>query len=156
MAETEQDSPDVIAFPPLLYAATLVLGVLLDFLRPIHPFPTWPARVLGALVLVASMALAIAGRRAMSRAGTNIDPRQPAVVLVTTGPFRFSRNPLYLALTGLYVGVALLINGLWTLLLLIPLLFVTQQGIVRREERYLERKFGEEYRAYKNRVRRWI
>jgi protein-S-isoprenylcysteine O-methyltransferase Ste14 len=92
----------------------------------------------------------------MSRAGTNIDPRQPAVVLVTNGPFRFSRNPLYVALTGLYVGVALLIDGLWTLLLLVPLLVVTQQGIVRREERYLERKFGEEYRTYKIRVRRWI
>jgi protein-S-isoprenylcysteine O-methyltransferase Ste14 len=156
MAEPEQDSPGVIVFPPLLYAIALALGVLLDFLHPIHPFPTGPARILGALLLVASMALAIWGRRTMSRAGTNIDPRQPAVVLVTNGPFRFSRNPLYVALTGLYVGVALLIDGLWTLLLLVPLLVVTQQGIVRREERYLERKFGEEYRTYKIRVRRWI
>ncbi len=156
MAEPEPDSPGVIAHPPLLYTATLALGVVLDLLFPFHPFPTGPARIMGALLLVASMALATWGRRTMSGAGTNINPRQPSLVLVTSGPFRFSRNPLYLALAGLYLGVALLVDGLWTLLLLLPLLVVTELGIVRREERYLERKFGEEYRAYKSTVRRWI
>ena|SRR2546428_6385080 len=156
MAEPERDSPGVIALPPLLYFVILVLGVALDFLFPLHPFPGRPTRILGALLVIASIALAIWGRRTMSAAGTNINPREPALVLVTNGPFRFSRNPLYLALTGMYAGVALLINGLWTLILVVPLLIVTQVGIVQREERYLERKFGEEYRAYRSRVRRWI
>jgi protein-S-isoprenylcysteine O-methyltransferase Ste14 len=87
----------------------------------------------------------------MRRAGTNIRPDQPTLALVTDGAFRFSRNPLYLAATGLYVGVALLVDALWPLVLLIPML-----AVVAREERYLEAKFGDAYRAYKARVRRWL
>ena len=96
MTEPDQDSPGVIAFPPLLYAGTLALGVLLDVLFPLlHPLPVWRARILGVLLLVASLALAGWGQRTMRRAGTNIRPDQPALALVTDGPFRFSRNPLY-------------------------------------------------------------
>jgi len=75
---------------------------------------------------------------------------------VVTGPFRLSRNPLYLALTLMYVGLALLANALWVLVLLMPLLFMVHFGVVRREERYLERKFGDAYRAYRSRVRRYL
>jgi protein-S-isoprenylcysteine O-methyltransferase Ste14 len=92
----------------------------------------------------------------MRRAGTNIRPDQPTLALVTDGAFRFSRNPLYLAAAGLYVGVALLVHALWPLVLLIPMLAVLQWGVVAREERYLEAKFGDAYRAYKARVRRWL
>jgi len=92
----------------------------------------------------------------MKRAGTNIRPDQPTLAVVSDGPFRFTRNPLYLALTGLYVGITLLADALWPLLLLVPVLVVLQWGVVAREERYLEAKFGEPYRAYKARVRRWV
>jgi protein-S-isoprenylcysteine O-methyltransferase Ste14 len=100
--------------------------------------------------------LARSAEAAMKRAGTNIRPDQPTLAVVSDGPFRFTRNPLYLALTGLYVGITLLADALWPLLLLVPVLVVLQWGVVAREERYLEAKFGEPYRAYKARVRRWV
>lgn len=143
-------------FPPLLYLATLAVGLLLHWLVPRHPLPPTAARLLGAALVGASAVLGRWGERTMHRAGTNVDPRQPALELVEDGPFRFSRNPLYLALTGLYLGITLLVNAVWPLLLLLPLLAVVRWGIVGREERYLEAKFGEPYRAYRARVRRWL
>ena len=92
----------------------------------------------------------------MKRAGTNVRPDQPSLAIVTDGPFRFSRNPMYLATTGLYLGITLLVNTPWPLILLSPMLLVLHWGVVRREERYLEAKFGEPYRAYKSRVGRWV
>jgi protein-S-isoprenylcysteine O-methyltransferase Ste14 len=115
-----------------------------------------PARVAGVVLLVASGILARSGEAAMKRAGTNIRPDQPSLALVSDGPFRFSRNPLYVAVTGLYLGITLLVNALWPLVLLVPALVVLQRGVIAREERYLEAKFGEPYRAYRSRVRRWI
>jgi protein-S-isoprenylcysteine O-methyltransferase Ste14 len=107
-------------------------------------------------VAVASAVLAKWGETVMRRAGTNIKPSQPTTAIVQTGPFRFSRNPLYISLTLFYLGVCLMFNALWPLLLLPPLLVVVQRGIIYREERYLEAKFGEEYRDYRRRVRRWL
>ena len=92
----------------------------------------------------------------MKRAGTNVRPDRPSLAIVTDGPFRYSRNPLYLAGLGLYVAVALLVNTLWPFALLPVMLLILDRGIVRREERYLEAKFGGPYRAYRARVRRWI
>jgi protein-S-isoprenylcysteine O-methyltransferase Ste14 len=125
-------------------------------MRPVHPLPVVPSRRVGVILLVASGLLARLAEAAMKRAGTNIRPDQPALAIVSNGPFRFSRNPLYLALTGLYLGIALLADALWPLLLLVPTLAVLQWGVIAREERYLEAKFGESYRAYKSRVRRWV
>lgn len=94
--------------------------------------------------------------RALARARTPLDPRKPTTAIVTAGAFRFSRNPIYLSLLLLYLGIASLINALWIFLLALPLVVVLQRGVVEREERYLERKFGDEYMVYKNRVRRWM
>lgn len=153
----DPDSPDVIAWPPLLYAGTLALGILLHLAVPVRPLPPGPARwAAGGLLALLSLALGAWGERTMQRAGTNVNPMRPTTRIVTGGPFRFSRNPLYLSVTGLYLAVALLVNALWPLVLLVPLMIVVQQGVVKREERYLEAKFGEEYRAYRARVRRWL
>ena len=92
----------------------------------------------------------------MLDAGTNIRPNLPAKAIVTSGPFRFSRNPLYCSLTLLYLGLSAFLNTWWSLILLVPLLLVMHVGVVRREERYLERKFGEEYRRYRSSVRRYL
>jgi protein-S-isoprenylcysteine O-methyltransferase Ste14 len=146
----------VLVLPPLLFGGALALGLLLHWLLPVHPLPSLPARLLGIILLVASGLLAYSAERAMKRAGTNIRPDQPTLAIVSDGPFRFTRNPLYVSLTGLYVGIALLVNALWPLLLLLPALVVLQWGVVAREERYLEAKFGETYRAYRSRVRRWF
>ena len=150
------DSPRVVVFPPLLFGSALALGLLLHWIRPVQPLPALPARLAGVMLLAASGLLARSAEAAMKRAGTNIRPDQPTLAIVSDGPFRFTRNPLYLALTGLYVGITLLVDALWPLLLLIPALAVLQWGVVAREERYWESKFGGPYRVYKSRVRRWV
>jgi protein-S-isoprenylcysteine O-methyltransferase Ste14 len=134
----------------------LVAGFLLQWIaaRPILSSNAhyWA----GGVVLASGLVLAIWGRRVMERAGTNVNPTLPATALVATGPFRFSRNPLYVALTLIYVGLALLANALWVLVLIVPVLLVMHYGVVRREERYLEAKFGDAYRAYRASVRRYL
>lgn len=150
------DRPDILILPPILVGGTLLIGVLLDWLHPIPLFPLLPARVLGVTIFVLGGVLAHFAENAMRRAGTNIFPTQPAVALVTDGPFRFTRNPLYIAAVGVYLGVALWVDGLAPFLLLVPVLLLLHWGIVLREERYLELKFGGVYRAYRGRVRRWL
>ncbi len=92
----------------------------------------------------------------MHGAGTNISPRKPATTLVDSGPYRFSRNPLYVAMTLLFIGLTLLINSWWGVVLLVPVILLLHFGVVCREERYPERKFGEEYNRYRSRVRRYV
>jgi protein-S-isoprenylcysteine O-methyltransferase Ste14 len=150
------DVPDVLVSPPLLFGVTLALGLLLHWIYPVNPLSVLPARVIGTLILIASVWLALSAKTAMSRAGTNVRPDRPTSALVTDGPFRFTRNPIYLAAIGIYVGIALLVDTLWPLVLLIPLLVVLAKGVIAREERYLEGKFGDTYHNYKSRVRRWL
>ena len=104
----------------------------------------------------AAIGLGVWGSATMRRAGTNVRPDRPAIALVTGGPFRFSRNPLYLSLTTLYLGITLYFDALWLLIMLVPVLAFVHWRIVLREERYLEARFGDAYRAYKARVRRWF
>lgn len=92
----------------------------------------------------------------MRRAGTNVDPREPTTAIVTGGPYRFTRNPLYVSMTLMYTGISALANALWPMLLLPGVLAVMNKGVIEREERYLERKFGDEYLRYKAGVRRWV
>jgi len=110
----------------------------------------------GAVLIVIAFALLLWGAATMLRAKTHVDPYQPTTAIVTNGPFRFTRNPLYVAMTIIYIGVALWL-GSTTAYLFLPLVHLALHfGVVRREERYLEAKFGDEYRAYCARVRRWI
>jgi protein-S-isoprenylcysteine O-methyltransferase Ste14 len=146
----------VLVLPPLLYGVALVAGFLLQWIAA-RPILSSNARSwAGGVVLASGVLLAIWGRRVMERAGTNVNPTLPTTALVATGPFRFSRNPLYVALTLIYVGLALLTNALWVLVLIVPVLLLMHYGVVRREERYLEAKFGDAYRAYRSSVRRYL
>jgi protein-S-isoprenylcysteine O-methyltransferase Ste14 len=156
MADRSTDSPDVVAWPPLVFLGALAPALLLHWLMPVQLLPPTLSRVLGAALCAGSGVVALWGETTMHRAGTNVRPDRPATVLVTGGPFRYSRNPLYLSLTALYLGITLLFDALWPLVTLLPMLAVMHWGIILREERYLEAKFGDEYRAYKARVRRWI
>ena len=88
--------------------------------------------------------------------GTHVDVRKPATALATDGPYRLSRNPIYLALTLFYLGIGVAAGSLWVLVLVAPALLVMHLGVIRREERYLERTFGAAYLDYARRVRRWI
>jgi protein-S-isoprenylcysteine O-methyltransferase Ste14 len=146
----------VLVWPPVLYAGALVLGLVLDWMVPLRHLPTLPARLVGIVCLVMGAGVAHSGEKVMHRAGTNIRPDLPTTALVTEGPFSRTRNPLYLGLTLMYTGLALLIPRTWPLVLLVPVLLVMRWGVIAREERYLERKFGEPYRAYLGRVRRWL
>lgn len=156
MSEETVDNPGVIAFPPALFAGTLALGLLLHFIFPVAFLPRSIAIASGVIVLISAALIAISAFRAMRRAQTAVDPNRPTTAIVSDGAFSFSRNPIYLSLTMLYVGIALLFNALWALLLLLPLVVVVQNGVIKREEHYLERKFGDEYLRYKASVRRWV
>jgi protein-S-isoprenylcysteine O-methyltransferase Ste14 len=150
------DAPGVLVWPPVLYAGAFLLGLVLARLLPIGRLPVLPARLAGMLCVVAGGAIARWGEVVMHRAGTNVRPDLPTTALVTEGPFRYTRNPLYVGLTLLYAGAGLLIPSIWPLLLLVPVLLVMRWGVIGREERYLARKFGEPYRTYLTRVRRWL
>jgi protein-S-isoprenylcysteine O-methyltransferase Ste14 len=156
MNEPISDKAGVIAFPPALYAITLLIGLGLSFTFPVSFLPRPPALILAALVMICAGAIATSAFRVMNRAQTAIDPAKPTTAIVSDGVFQLSRNPLYLSLTLLYIGVGLLFNALWALLLLLPILVIVQIGVIQREEIYLERKFGDEYLRYKSKVRRWI
>jgi len=155
-SDAGEDSPGVIIFPPLLFAGTLLLGLLLQFFWPLHLSSGIGMQIAGAILAVASGMIAAWGARTMRRAGTNVLPARPTLSIVTEGPFRFSRNPLYLGNVIFYLALALIFNTAWPLFLFVPMLCVVQRGIIRREERYLEAKFGETYLDYKRRVRRWL
>jgi protein-S-isoprenylcysteine O-methyltransferase Ste14 len=150
------DNPGVIAPPPLIYAGALAVGLLVNWLYPIPFLPRGLRRVLGWPLIFGGLAIGALGFREMNRAGTNVDPREPTTAIVTGGPYRFTRNPLYLSMTLIYCGITALANALPAALLLPADIAVMRRGVIEREERYLERKFGGEYLNYKGRVRRWI
>jgi protein-S-isoprenylcysteine O-methyltransferase Ste14 len=153
---TGTDTPGVIIFPPLLYVGTLLLGLSLHWFWPLHLTHSPWRWISGAVMAGLSVVLGGWANFTMRRAGTNVIPSQPALAIVSNGPFRFTRNPIYLANAAIYLALALIFNTLWPFLLFVPMLLVLQWGIIRREERYLEAKFGEPYLAYKARVRRWL
>jgi len=154
--ENERDAPGVVALPPLIYLAFLAAGIVLDRLFPVELLPDALQYPLGiALMAIAALVMPFVLRR-FRKAGTSLDVRKPTSALVTGGPYRFSRNPAYLSLTLLYAGIGVAADSLWIVGLLVPVLAVMQYGVILREERYLERKFGEDYLRYKRSVRRWL
>ncbi len=152
----DRDNAGVVAPPPLIYLGALTLGLLLDKKLSIPFLPRSIARTLGWSLLVAGVSLMGWFFFTMQRAGTPIDPREPVSNLATDGPFRYTRNPAYLSMTLIYAALSSLANALSCILLLPAVLLVIQRGVIEREERYLERKFGEEYLRYKEQVRRWV
>lgn len=154
--QDNQDNPGVIAPPPLIFGGPLAIGLLLQRFFPKKFLPRWIGITLGGLSIISGVVLIRGGFREMLAAKTNVDPRHPATTIVTEGPYRYTRNPLYLGLTLMYAGITFLANALWAILLLPVVLVVMVYGVIKREEQYLERKFGEQYLSYKARVRRWF
>ncbi len=143
--------------PPLIFFGALVIGVVLNLLWPLPIFAkAGIGDVLGLLAALGSGAFAFWAFRTMLRAGENPDPGEPTQSIVTEGPFARTRNPLYLSFAIFDLGVALLLNNLWIALVLVPLVVYIDLRIVRREERKLQRQFGDEYLNYKRSVRRWL
>lgn len=150
------DNPGVIAPPPLIYAGVLAAGLVANRIYPVRFLPRGVSRALGWPLVAAGLAVGLLGFRELKRAQTNVDPYKPATAVVSEGPYRYTRNPLYVGMTLMYTGFAARANALPPVLLLPAVLAVMRRGVIEREERYLEGKFGEEYLRYKSRVRRWI
>lgn len=156
MAETQPDHAGVIAPPPLIYAAGLGVGFLLHKWLPLKLLPRNLPSWLGGLLVGLSFIPGGAAARMFRRANTHLDPFHPTTAIVTRGPYKYTRNPIYLSFTLLYVAIATAVNSLTMLLPLPIVLLVMQRGVIEREEAYLERKFGDTYLRYKTSVRRWI
>jgi protein-S-isoprenylcysteine O-methyltransferase Ste14 len=151
------DHPGVSVHPPLFFLCALLLGVVIDDrVRRLPIFHSDQWRWLGGIALLCGVALVAVGRKTMVKHGTNVNPTLPTLAIVESGPFRFTRNPLYVGLTGIYIGLSLLLNTWWSLFLLIPVWLVMHFAVVRREEAYLESKFGQNYLNYRGRVRRYL
>jgi protein-S-isoprenylcysteine O-methyltransferase Ste14 len=145
--------------PPLLFLGALVLGIVLEWLWPLYWLDSLPPPLrywLGGGLFLAGAALLAAAIRLFRRAGTAIPPWEPSTALVTTGVYGLSRNPIYLGMILIYVGIAFVFAASWAFLLLLPVLIALQIEVIRREETYLERRFGEAYRQYRQEVRRWL
>ncbi len=151
-----EDTAGVIAPPPLIYFSLLVVGLGLDFVWPTTMGRLGTRLAVGAFLAGGAMVLMWFALREFARVGTPVEPYHPTTALVTGGPYRVSRNPIYAGMGLLYAGVAIAANSLWALLLLVPVLAIIRYGVVAREERYLEEKFGERHRRYMASVRRWI
>jgi protein-S-isoprenylcysteine O-methyltransferase Ste14 len=150
------DHPGVIAWPPLIFLGCAVGGSLLQFIFPIRVMRHSVSLSLGVVLAVVSTSLAIWAERVMKAAGTNVRPDRPALTIVRSGPYRFTRNPMYLSLCLLQLALGFVLDGWIPLLFTIPLMLILHFGVILREERYLEGKFGEQYLAFKREVRRWI
>jgi len=155
-ADKPLDNPGVIAFPPLIWLVNVVISVLVHlFIRlPIMRYSV--CLVCGSVFIILAPTLALWALRTMKAAGTNIDPAKPALTIVRDGPFRFTRNPMYLALCMLQVALGFFLNDWITLFFAVPVALILHYGVILREEKYLTAKFGEPYLQLKREVRRWI
>lgn len=150
-----KDSPGVVP-PPAIVLGLIVVGLALDWAWPAPVFDGRAQAILGVLLFAAGLGLVLPCVRLFRRAGTNVPTYRPATTLVTDGPYRFSRNPIYLGLTLAYAGIAVGIDSAWLIVLVVALVGVLDLAVIRREEAYLETKFPDAYRSYKGRVRRWL
>ncbi|TIN45164.1 MAG: isoprenylcysteine carboxylmethyltransferase family protein [Mesorhizobium sp.] len=157
--QTDSETAGVIARPPLLFVAALLIGFALDrLLRLPFPIPGTdlvPWIIGGALILI-GFALFGAGIRNFSRAATPVPTNEPTRVLVTTGIHGWTRNPIYLGMFLIYGGIGVAAQNIWILIFTLPLAILIRYGVVAREEAYLEQRFGDAYRDYRQSVRRWL
>lgn len=151
-----RDTAGVIAPPPLIYLAGLALGFVLDALLPSGGLPGLVRWLLGPVLALVGLALMRSFVLSFGRAGTPIQPGRPTTALVMGGPYAHTRNPGYLGMALLAAGIALLAAAPWALAGIAAAMLVVDRGVIRREERYLQRKFGAEYVAYRSEVRRWL
>lgn len=158
MPKIASDHPKVVIFPPAILATTVALGCLLQWLIPFGQLAqvgqAWRYAI-GGILILAGISLAASGRRKLTRLGTNVSPLRPTTVLATDGIYKKTRNPLYSGGTLVMFGVAVAFALGWLILLIIPSVLVLHFGVVLREEKYLEQKFGEQYRQYKASVARY-
>jgi|SRR5262245_34974754 len=153
------DTAQVIIRPPLAWGLAIIVGLALNWLTPLPFLPSELAATrlgVGVAVFVLALALAAWAITTMARAGSNIPTNLPSTTIVEGGPYRFTRNPIYLGMFLALIGLSIALDNLWLLLMLVPFAVTIRYGVVAREEAYLDRKFGGVYRDYRSRVRRWL
>jgi len=158
MTNDPHDVPGVIVFPPLVPLFVLVAGIILNAYRPLGLLAQISSLVrviVGIIAFVAGLGMVIAATKIFRNIGTNVRPSEPTLALATTGVFKWTRNPMYFGGSIVLLGLAVGFSLDWVLLLLLLSIPLVHYGIILREERYLERRFGEEYRRYKKRVPRY-
>jgi len=159
MSDTSLDHPDIVVFPPVIPLATLAIACVLQWLLPLGWIAGLEPSVrigIGAVIALSGLVTTSAGRRALIKHGTHVSPSQPTTQLVTDGVFAHTRNPLYVGGSMALCGLALIFDLDWILLLIVPSCVLLHFAVVRREERYLEQKFGDAYRRYQARVPRYF
>ncbi len=142
--------------PPLLYLVMLALGWVLSAMFPTPSLIGGLSWIIGALLAAGGLAIGALAFAAMRRASESPNPTVPTRSLVVSGPYRFTRNPLYVAMTLVYAGIAVAINSIWALALLVVVLILMDRTVIASEERYLHAQFGDAYAQYRARVRRWL
>ena len=154
--ETLRDMGEIVVFPPAIFMISLAVGLGFDSWWPAAVLPNGLQYGLGAGLIGASLILAAFVFRSFHQSATSFDTGLPDTKLITTGPYRFSRNPLYLAMLAMFAGIAMAVNSLWVLGLTLPLFAIVHYGVVRAEERCLEASFGAVWRDYAASVGRWM
>jgi len=156
---SDNSTAGVVAPPPLIAVVTIALGLLMDWLFPLSVLSAlfgWAARlVIGTILFAAGGALVYLAEHQFRGVGTNVPPWKPSLKLATSGIYQWVRNPMYVGVGLMVAGVAIALGSDWTLVLMIPAALLLHYGVVLREERYLEARFGEPYRAYKDSVPRY-
>ena len=142
--------------PPLVYLALIAIGSMLQFAWRLPFLPHALAAPLGILLVLAAVVLFVVSVRKFRAAGTPVPGNKATTVIVRAGPYRFSRNPIYLAFSVLHLGLAIWVNSLWLVATLIAAVAIMARVVIPREEQYLERRFGAEYLDYRKSVRRWL
>ena len=154
---TEPDAANLgLVRPPLVYLGAIAVGLAIHALWPAHLVPSALATPVGVLLTLGAVALFLSATRSFRAAGTPIPGNRPTTTIVRTGPYRFSRNPIYLAFSLFQLGLAFWVNSVGLLFMLIPALALMSFVVIPREERYLEARFPSEYVPYKASVRRWF
>lgn len=154
MNEEKRDAPDVIMLPPMLFVIFVCAGAAIGWAIPIEFSRTWGWA--GLILLSLAFLIDEWALRLFKNAETNVAPNQPANTIVSDGPFKYSRNPMYVSFLLLYAGISFLTGKAGMLLLILPLFYMLDQKVIKPEEKYLTQKFGDTYLDYKAKVRRWI
>lgn len=156
MARGNLDSAGVIAPPPLIFGVPLAIALYENRSKPLEVMSPRFAMIVGGAIVLLGLILQVAAVIQLWRARTTLMPYRPTTAIVDSWPYSFTRHPIYLAMAVIYIGIAIFFNSLWPFLLLPLIMLVMQRGVIEREERYLEGKFGSDYVDYRSRVRRWL
>jgi len=156
MSDSHSGVPNVKVIPPLVYLAGVVIGIVISIWIPTKIIPSSLSWTLGGLLIVCGAVLTGSAILKFKGVGTTVRPDRAASTLVVVGPYRITRNPMYLGLALVYLGIAIADQSVWALILLPVVLTIIQRRVIEPEEAFLERRFGTSYIRYKQNVGRWI